>query len=93
MFERSRLLTGRAGSSRCPLKTRFELVQRWTVRVSAASGNLEMIDFDCGREVFEEWKQAVAAESTGLVERLVIERTRQVAFMSFSNTRSMEVVL
>jgi hypothetical protein len=40
------------------------------------SGHLEMIDFDHAGELFEAWRQFVASQSPGLVERLVIERSQ-----------------
>ena len=42
----------------------------------AASGNLELLDFDCQGEVFESWLELVEAEAPGLVGRLVIERSQ-----------------
>jgi len=49
-----------------------------------ASGNLEMLDFDAGGELFEPWCAAVREAAPGLLERLVIERTpsggRHVAY-------------
>lgn len=39
------------------------------------SGNLEMIDFDLGGEVYQPWRDSVEAASPGLVDRLVIEST------------------
>ncbi len=42
----------------------------------AVSGNLEMIDFDHEGELFQRWRVLVEAESPGLVERLVIERSQ-----------------
>jgi len=41
----------------------------------AASGQLEMIDFDAGGEAFDAWTELVRVEMPGLVERLVIERS------------------
>ena len=42
----------------------------------AISGNLELIDFDFGGELFEPWRELVEAESPGLAERLIIERSQ-----------------
>ncbi|MEX2187397.1 MAG: bifunctional DNA primase/polymerase, partial [Pirellulales bacterium] len=42
----------------------------------AVSGNLEMIDFDHGGELFEPWRQLVAGEAPGLLDRLVFERSQ-----------------
>ena len=42
----------------------------------AVSGNLEMIDFDYAGELFDRWKDLVATQAPGLVERLVIERSQ-----------------
>lgn len=41
----------------------------------AASGNVEVIDFDCGGSLFAPWSDEVRFCSPGLLERLVIERT------------------
>lgn len=46
------------------------------VLAGAVSGSLEMIDFDHEGELFERWRELVASESPGLVERLVIERSQ-----------------
>lgn len=40
------------------------------------SGNLEMIDFDQQGELFDVWANLVDAESPGLVERLLIEKSQ-----------------
>jgi len=42
------------------------------VLCGAASGHLEVIDFDAGGELFEAWKQQIPAE---LMQRLVVERS------------------
>ena len=42
----------------------------------AISGNLELIDFDFGGELFDPWRELVEVESPGLSERLVIERSQ-----------------
>lgn len=42
----------------------------------AVSGNLEMIDFDHEGELFDRWKEMVASQAPGLVERLVVERSQ-----------------
>ena len=42
----------------------------------AVSGNLEMIDFDLGGELFEPWAERVRQQSPALLERLVIERSQ-----------------
>jgi hypothetical protein len=48
------------------------------------SGNLEMLDFDAGGELYEPWREAVREAAPGLLERLVIEATpsggRHVAY-------------
>jgi hypothetical protein len=41
----------------------------------AVSGNLEMIDFDCGAELYPTWLELVRSEAPELVSRLVIERS------------------
>jgi hypothetical protein len=41
----------------------------------AVSGNLEMIDFDLGGEMFDSWCSLVREMAPGLLERLVIETT------------------
>lgn len=46
------------------------------VLAGSVSGQLEMIDFDHGGELFEQWRELVTAESAGLIERLVIERSQ-----------------
>jgi hypothetical protein len=46
------------------------------VLAGAVSGNLEMIDFDNGAELYEPWRQLVGGESPGLLDRLVIERSQ-----------------
>ena len=46
----------------------------------AASGNLEMIDFDCQGLVFEDWKSCVESACPGLIEQLVIERSQSGGF-------------
>lgn len=40
------------------------------------SGNLEMIDFDNGGELFDRWYALVADNSDGLLDKLVIEQTQ-----------------
>ena len=42
----------------------------------AASGNLELIDFDNGGEFFNRWAELVEAEAPGLMGRLVIESSQ-----------------
>ena len=46
------------------------------VLAGAVSGNLEMIDFDHEGELFDRWKEMVASQAPGLVERLAIERSQ-----------------
>lgn len=46
------------------------------ILTGAVSGNLEMIDFDHEGELFDRWKEMVASQSPGLVERLVVERSQ-----------------
>ena len=46
------------------------------VLTGAVSGNLEMIDFDNGGELFDRWADLVATESPELLGRLVIERSQ-----------------
>jgi hypothetical protein len=50
------------------------------------SGNLEMLDFDAGGELFQPWCAVIREAAPGLLERLVIERTpsggRHVAYRS-----------
>lgn len=46
------------------------------VLAGAISGSLEMIDFDHEGELFGPWRELVAAEMPGLIERLVIERSQ-----------------
>jgi len=41
----------------------------------AASGHLEMLDFDGGGALYEPWTDLVKDEAPGLLERLVIERS------------------
>ncbi|MCI0629271.1 MAG: DUF3987 domain-containing protein [Phycisphaerales bacterium] len=40
------------------------------------SGNLEMIDFDLGGELFDPWAELVEAEAPGLLSRLFTERSQ-----------------
>ncbi len=42
----------------------------------AVSGNLELIDFDFGGEMFDPWREMVEEAAPGLVERLVVERSQ-----------------
>ncbi|RMF21474.1 MAG: hypothetical protein D6760_09385 [Deltaproteobacteria bacterium] len=42
----------------------------------SVSGNLEMLDFDLGGELFETWAVSVRQRAPGLLERLVIERSQ-----------------
>ncbi|MCC7407229.1 MAG: AAA family ATPase [Phycisphaeraceae bacterium] len=42
----------------------------------SVSGNLELIDFDGGGELFGAWAELVEAETPGLVRRLVVERSQ-----------------
>jgi hypothetical protein len=42
----------------------------------AASGNLEIIDFDAGGELFDAWSDKVRAAAPGLIEKLVIQSTQ-----------------
>lgn len=42
----------------------------------AVSGNLEMIDFDHGAELFDPWYKLVASQCPQLLERLVIEQSQ-----------------
>lgn len=44
------------------------------------SGNLEMIDFDNGGELFERWLDLVDGAAPGLADRLVVERTQSDGF-------------
>lgn len=39
------------------------------------SGNLEILDFDCGGELYNPWRDKVAAAMPGILERLVVEST------------------
>ncbi len=39
------------------------------------SGNLEMIDFDIGGQMFDEWASIVRKEAPGLLDKLVVEST------------------
>jgi len=43
----------------------------------AVSGNLEMIDFDAGGALFDQWAALVESQAPGLLARLVIERSRR----------------
>ncbi len=43
----------------------------------SVSGNLEMIDFDAGGALFDQWAALVEAQSPGLLARMVIERSRR----------------
>jgi len=46
------------------------------ILTGAVSGNLKMVDFDHGGELFDRWRELVATEAPGLVERLVVERSQ-----------------
>ncbi|MCE5326270.1 MAG: bifunctional DNA primase/polymerase, partial [Planctomycetaceae bacterium] len=46
------------------------------ILAGAVSGNLEMIDFDYGGELFDRWKELVATQAPGLVDRLLVERSQ-----------------
>lgn len=46
------------------------------VLTGAVSGNLELIDFDHGGELFDAWWAAIAASDPALVEYLVVERSQ-----------------
>ena len=46
------------------------------ILTGTVSGNLEMIDFDHEGELFNRWKEMVASQAPGLVERLVVERSQ-----------------
>jgi len=59
-------------------------VDGWFTRAEAlclltgsVSGNLEMMDFDVGGALFDRWAEIVEAEATGLLARLVIERSQR----------------
>lgn len=59
----------------------------WTENATAVcvltgkvSGNLEMIDFDNGGELFERWLDLVDEAAPGLANRLVVERTQSDGF-------------
>ncbi len=43
----------------------------------SVSGNLELIDFDAGGALFDQWAALVEAQAPGLLSRLVIERSRR----------------
>jgi hypothetical protein len=46
------------------------------VLTGMVSGNLEMIDFDFGGELFDAWVELVEADAPGLLDRLLIERSQ-----------------
>lgn len=46
------------------------------VLAGAVSGHLEMIDFDHEAELFERWRELVAAEVPTLIDQLVVERSQ-----------------
>ena len=54
----------------------FERETPLCLLTGAVSGNLELIDFDHEGELFDRWRELVAAESPGLIERLVLERSQ-----------------
>jgi hypothetical protein len=63
------------------LPTTSEL-QRWfrsdtalCLVAGAVSGNLELIDFDCGGERFAWWQELVNLQAPGLMDSLVLERS------------------
>ncbi len=43
----------------------------------SVSGNLELIDFDAGGALFDQWAALVESQAPGLLSRLVIERSRR----------------
>lgn len=46
------------------------------VLTGAVSGNLELIDFDSGGELFDAWRDLVESQSPGMTARLMIERSQ-----------------
>ncbi len=64
------------------LPTEHQLEQWFTgsqaicLLTGAVSGNLELIDFDFEGELFDPWAELVEAESPGLLDRLVVERSQ-----------------
>jgi hypothetical protein len=40
------------------------------------SGNMECLDFDCGAEKYDAWKELVEKDAPGLVDRLVRQKTQ-----------------
>lgn len=58
------------------VQTWFADAPAMCVLAGAVSGHLEMIDFDHEGELFDRWRELVATEVPGLVERLVIERSQ-----------------
>ena len=57
------------------LRTWFAEAEGMCLVCGAVSGNVEMIDFDHGGELFPAWWETVEANRPGLFEKLVIEET------------------
>ena len=47
----------------------------------AVSGNLEIIDFDCGADLYPKWCELVRERCPGLLERLVLNARNQATYM------------
>lgn len=61
------------------------------VLTGEVSGNLELIDFDFGAELFEAWKQLVSSAALGLFERLVIEQSQSGGCHAFYRCLESEI--
>jgi len=54
----------------------FGAAEGLCVLTGAVSGNLELIDFDHQAELYDAWRELVAEQAPGLVERLIIETSQ-----------------
>jgi len=54
----------------------FKEAEAICIVTGKVSGNLEMMDFDNGGELFDRWAGAVKEQSPGLIDRLVIESSQ-----------------
>ena len=54
----------------------FKQPRPMCVITGAVSGNLEILDFDLAGELFEPWKRLVEESASGLMDRLVVERSQ-----------------
>lgn len=58
------------------VRTWFRKVKSMCIVTGAVSGNLELLDFDHGRELYPAWRELVSSESQTLLDRLTVERSQ-----------------